>query len=203
MFASNAPWSVTPSSACRPLSEHLQRLLDIGLDFHIASIDLTPFKAYNDAFGFGRGDEVILRLAEILRSNLNMPLDYLGHRGADTFVIIFRSADWEQRCESIRQQFAEAMPLFFSADALQAEGFFLQDVQGNSVFHPLLELVIGVAAPDLRICRLRNEVEALVASARREAKQLESGKIYITRRRAPRPVGLPDGTAALASSAFS
>src|SRR3989338_1846755 len=48
------------------IMEELQRHIDEGKSFAVGYADLNKFKAYNDSYGFEKGDEVIRELARIL-----------------------------------------------------------------------------------------------------------------------------------------
>ena len=53
-------------------------------------IDLDHFKAFNDRYGFVRGDAMIRTLAEILRHVFaSSPDCILGHIGGDDFIVLF------------------------------------------------------------------------------------------------------------------
>ena len=57
-------------------------------------IDLDHFKAFNDRYGFVRGDAMIRTLAEILRHVFAMSNDcMLGHIGGDDFIVLFDQPD--------------------------------------------------------------------------------------------------------------
>lgn len=57
-------------------------------------IDLDHFKAFNDRYGFVRGDAMIRTLAEILRHVFAMSTDcMLGHIGGDDFIVLFDQPD--------------------------------------------------------------------------------------------------------------
>jgi EAL domain-containing protein (putative c-di-GMP-specific phosphodiesterase class I)/GGDEF domain-containing protein len=57
-------------------------------------IDLDHFKAYNDRYGFVRGDAMIRLLSELLRhAFVDRPELYLGHIGGDDFVLIAEEED--------------------------------------------------------------------------------------------------------------
>ena len=52
-------------------------------------IDLDHFKAFNDRYGFVRGDAMIMLLAEVLRQTFRkLPETYLGHIGGDDFIAV-------------------------------------------------------------------------------------------------------------------
>jgi diguanylate cyclase (GGDEF)-like protein len=57
-------------------------------------VDLDHFKAYNDRYGFIRGDAMIRLLSELLRHAFaEWPDIYLGHIGGDDFVLISGTDD--------------------------------------------------------------------------------------------------------------
>ncbi|MCE1242453.1 EAL domain-containing protein [Oryzomicrobium sp.] len=60
-----------------------------GQELCLVYIDLDNFKAYNDRYGFIRGDAMIRSLAELLRYRFGQRKDcLLGHIGGDDFVLI-------------------------------------------------------------------------------------------------------------------
>jgi DNA-binding response OmpR family regulator len=63
-----------------------------GSPFAVAYLDLDNFKAFNDAHGFLRGDQVILLLATALRRAVvgAQPPAFIGHVGGDDFVLVCR-----------------------------------------------------------------------------------------------------------------
>jgi diguanylate cyclase (GGDEF)-like protein len=90
------PLTLLPGSV--PLDEHMQRLLDAGAPFAVAYCDLDNFKAYNDVYGYRRGDEVIRFCAEVLTKACIPGRDFLGHIGGDDFIIVFQNPEWEHVC---------------------------------------------------------------------------------------------------------
>jgi len=55
-------------------------------------VDLDRFKMVNDSFGHAAGDSLLLRFGNRLR-NLVRPGDYVGHFGADEFVVLLDDID--------------------------------------------------------------------------------------------------------------
>ena len=58
-------------------------------------LDLDNFKYVNDGFGHGAGDEVLRRLAGLLRSRIRAS-DVLARLGGDEFAVLAREADEDQ-----------------------------------------------------------------------------------------------------------
>lgn len=72
-------------------------------------VDIDDFKLVNDRFGHLVGDEVITKLAELLKSQFGA--DLCGRFGGDEFVIFIRNIEEleevEMRVEQLREEFAE------------------------------------------------------------------------------------------------
>ena len=60
----------------------------------VAMIDIDHFKRINDNHGHPAGDEVIRRIADVVRSNLRRP-DTLARYGGEEFLVLLPSADAE------------------------------------------------------------------------------------------------------------
>ena len=65
----------------------LRRAEAMGAATTLALIDVDHFKAINDTFGHDAGDEVIRRVADVLRASIRSN-DLVGRLGGDEFVIL-------------------------------------------------------------------------------------------------------------------
>ncbi len=86
-----SPLTGLPGNA-RILREIADRVRDGG-DFALCYVDIDRFKSVNDAYGFVRGDEFIMRLAEVLYQAVmaaSPPPAFLGHVGGDDFLVLCR-----------------------------------------------------------------------------------------------------------------
>ncbi|HBN14559.1 MAG TPA: hypothetical protein DD407_05920 [Pseudohongiella sp.] len=107
-------------------------------------IDIDSFKPFNDIYGYGKGDEILLGLAQILKSICDPDCDFVGHIGGDDFMLVLRSDDWHERLDKLNVQFQQLCRRLYRSEHLTANGFEAPDRDGNWRTHPLLNLSIGV-----------------------------------------------------------
>jgi EAL domain-containing protein (putative c-di-GMP-specific phosphodiesterase class I)/GGDEF domain-containing protein len=141
-----------------PISEQTTEVINQSRDVVICYFDLDNFKPYNDIYGYGKGDKVINKTANILTTHVNPELDFVGHVGGDDFIILFESEDWQKRCHDILATFTEHQPNLYSHKHLINQGITAQDRHGKSAFFPLLCLSIG-AVRLLDFDTIKNEAD--------------------------------------------
>lgn len=73
------------------LEEEFVRFLRTGLPLALALLDVDKFKAYNDAFGHPAGDDVLRKVADILRQCAR-PYDVAARYGGEEFAVILPGA---------------------------------------------------------------------------------------------------------------
>jgi diguanylate cyclase (GGDEF)-like protein len=70
----------------------LERSLRVPRPFTVAYFDLDDFKAVNDQLGHSTGDEVLRRVASVIRHNIR-GIDLLARLGGDEFALLFPDTD--------------------------------------------------------------------------------------------------------------
>ena len=103
---------------------------------------------------------------------------FIGHIGGDDFVVIFGDANWQQQCQRILDYFAKAVRYFYTEKVLADGGVWTQCRQGNTVFHTILSLAIGVVKPNPEKSDNPHHVAELAAQAKKSAKQKGGDTIY-------------------------
>lgn len=69
-------------------------------------IDIDHFKAYNDGYGHGAGDECLIQVADVLQSTLSRKSDFIARYGGEEFVVILPEADVED-AKSVAEKLRE------------------------------------------------------------------------------------------------
>jgi diguanylate cyclase (GGDEF)-like protein/PAS domain S-box-containing protein len=76
----------------RELADHLARVAGSGATGALLILDIDNFKYYNDSRGHSAGDELIVRIAEALKSRLRES-DVIARIGGDEFAALLPRAD--------------------------------------------------------------------------------------------------------------
>ncbi len=90
----------------REIQSHLSQWLSRRRPFIACHLDLDHFKVFNDTYGYARGDQVLMHVADTLMRTLRQRVDFIGHVGGDDFVFLLRSQDWSLRLMSLLEDLA-------------------------------------------------------------------------------------------------
>ena len=167
------------------ITGRLEEYLDAGEMVAVVHADLDNFKAFNDHYGFLRGDTVIKFTARTLLAAAEAvedPIGFVGHVGGDDFVAIVHADNAVPFCEDIIGRFDDGILDYYdTADALQ--GYIeVTDRRGERHAFPMCSLSMGVATSEHR--RLTSEWEASsIASEMKEVAKRTPGTNYQIDRR--------------------
>lgn len=165
--------------------EELQERIDGKKPTAVCYIDLDQFKAFNDKYGFERGDEVIKATARILllaMRGTGTPEDFLGHIGGDDFVLITVPAAVDSLCRKILAELPPAALTYYDPTD-RARGYIeAEDRYGRLRKFPLLTLSIGVVTNEQRAFKHVAEVAQIGAELKAWAKQKGGNRLVKDRR---------------------
>lgn len=114
--------------------------------FSILYIDLDNFKAYNDTYGFKKGDEIIQETANILRENSRLlkANHFVGHIGGDDFIVIIQNHDYHTFSYKTLQDFDEIMKCYYASGHLQQQFVLTENRFGEIEETPIVTLSIAI-----------------------------------------------------------
>lgn len=87
------------------LGREWARCAEQGLPLAALMIDVDHFKRYNDHHGHLEGDRVLIEVAALLRTDLNVPVEILARYGGEEFTVLLPGATLEaaaRRAELLR-----------------------------------------------------------------------------------------------------
>lgn len=156
-----------------------------GENLAILYLDIDDFKAYNDAYGFLAGNEIIKLAGRVMHQTVmshDRPSGFCGHVGGDDFVVITRTPDVEALCRDIIAWFERERSAFYSEED-QARGVIVsKDRRGNVQEFPFVCLSIGVVTTRRRTIKDEWEVSHIAADVKRKAKSMSGSAYYIDQR---------------------
>ena len=156
-----------------------------GSPFAVAYLDLDNFKAFNDAHGFLRGDQVILLLASALRRAVvgTQPPAFIGHVGGDDFVLVCRPEQVEDLSLAAVEYFDEKSLTLHDPDDVARGYLEVVDRKGIMRDYPLVSVSVGIATSERRRFDDYREV-VLVATEMKGVAKGEVGSAIAVDRRA-------------------
>ena len=163
------------------IEREIQRLIDEKKMFDLLYVDLNHFKAFNDYYGFHRGDAVIMATADLLRNIAAQNRSMAAHIGGDDFVLITEGGFVHDIHAQIVEGFARLRNGFYVAADLAAGFISVTDRQNVERKFALLTLAVGVVSNRIRPIRSVGEVATISAEVKAVAKRSDTG-FFIDRR---------------------
>lgn len=152
--------------------------------FALMYIDLDNFKAFNDAYGFARGDRALHMLADMLVAVVPQE-DFIGHVGGDDFVVIHPGQQVEELCQELIATFDTQVRALYDEEDL-ARGYLQGlDRQGVMRRFGLLSISIAVVSTYYRSFASVEDMSKVAAELKAVAKLTPGSSYEIDRRRHP------------------
>lgn len=169
------------------IGAEIESRIEQGLPFGVVHIDLDNFKAFNDHYGFMRGDQVIKFCAEIVRQAVGDVGDdsaFIGHIGGDDFVAVVDASVAEPFCKAVINRFDDGILDYYdTADALR--GYIeVTDRRGERYAFPVVSISMGVVTNVTRPIVSQWEASAVAVEMKEFAKKQHGSSYRIDRRTA-------------------
>ena len=155
--------------------------------FAMMYLDLDNFKAYNDVYGFLKGDEIIKFTAKTILKNVHVDECencFVGHVGGDDFIAILPSANYDDICQNIITDFDANVSKYFTDEDAEQGYIEVENRKGIMEQFPLTSISIGVV--EVEKGRFANilEIGEAGASVKHLAKTIPGSTYVIDRRKA-------------------
>ncbi len=178
---SSSPLTGLPGNV--QIHRELERRVTGGDDVALLYVDFDNFKAYGDRYGFLRGDEAIVALADVLREAAEgRDGIFVGHVGGDDFIVLTRPEEAEEFARQAISLFKGRVEgLYDPKDA--ARGWIEnEDRQGNLRRFPLLTVSIGIATNRDKEIKDHRELVDLATEMKHYAKTRLGSAVAVDRR---------------------
>jgi len=137
----------------REITAEMYRRLETKEKFVYFHVDIDHFKAYNDRYGLGKGDDVLRRTGEVLAEAIREAepaASFLGHQGGDDFVMMLDTVSAPKAAERVCKKFDEAIKGFYSKEDYERGYFLAEDSRSQSLSgeaevkrHPLMSISLA------------------------------------------------------------
>jgi diguanylate cyclase (GGDEF)-like protein len=149
--------------------------------FALAYVDIDNFKSFNDRYGYGRGDEVLIVACRILTTvvgEIAGTEGFVGHVGGDDFVFMSRPDKIDAICQTVIKRFDLVIPDFYDRDDRLKGYIDSVDRRGNKEQFPVMSLSIAVVTNERCPIAHPGDVSKIASELKKRAKAMK-GSVYV------------------------
>ncbi|MDZ5470584.1 GGDEF domain-containing protein [Bacillus sp. 31A1R] len=129
------------------IKEQLNETLGSQRNYTIMYADLDNFKAYNDIYGFSKGDDLIRETGNLLNKYVLLKQRekaFVGHIGGDDYIAILPHYEYESICQAILEEFKQIVLHYYDQEDLKNGYVTVKNRKGIVEQTPLCSLSIAV-----------------------------------------------------------
>ena len=184
MYLDTSPLTHLPGGIA--IENMLKKRIDSGNLFAFCLVDLDNFKAYNDHYGYARGNQVIKNTAQIIEMAVKKhgtDETFYGHIGGDDFVVISSIDQYAKICRFIVAEFDNTVGKLYDAEDLR-QGFIIRKTRkGVEEKFPIMTISIGVVTNQKRQLKHVVQVGEIAADVKNYAKSKPGSLYYVDGRK--------------------
>ena len=155
-------------------------------EFSVLYLDLDNFKAYNDVYGFLKGDEIIKFTANVILECIHRDVgggSFVGHIGGDDFIAIVPTLKCEKICQDIIACFDSRVLDFYTPADIDKGYIEVANRKGIIEQFPLTSISIGVVVVDKNRFYNMLEIGEVGAQVKHAAKSVMGSSYSIDKRK--------------------
>jgi GGDEF domain-containing protein len=189
----SSPLTGLPGS--RIIEDALKERIENDSAFSFAHIDIDNFKSFNDAYGYLKGDRVIMQTAYMLYTvikKIGGKEDLIGHIGGDDFVFISSPDKYKEVSRSFIFLFDNLIPFHYSIGDRQQNYILARNRNKQLRKTPLMSVTVAVVNKTKpQEFKTTVEINERLAEIKRYLKTVAGSKFMADRRTAtPDPLDL-------------
>jgi PleD family two-component response regulator len=148
-------------------------------------IDIDNFKAFNDYFGYQKGDEIISYIAGVLTKSvekLGSKQDFVGHIGGDDFVLVTDPSRGQFMSKHIIEEFDKGAMFLLGEEDVKRGYFEVRNRQGDIARVSLMSITIALVVSTENKIDHFAEINDIASELKKYGKNVK-GSVVIRERR--------------------
>ncbi len=167
------------------IHERIEKMIQDNKKFMVIYCDLDNFKAFNDKYGIGKGDEAIKITADIFKEAAKIkgnPYDFIGHEGGDDFILLTTPDKAQDIANYIISEFDKQIRILYNQEDL-SQGFIIAHARDNSIKKfPIMTISLAGVTNVHRDITSYGEVTNIAAGIKKKAKAIDGSVFVIDKR---------------------
>lgn len=167
------------------LDQEILRRLPYPGRLSLVALDVRYFKAFNDRYGYARGDDLLRMVRDILVEvweEHGEPEDFLAHLGGDDFFLVTRPERDAVLVAEVQRRFDRLVPSLYDEADRAAGGVTVFTRAGEERFVPLAYLSAVAVTNQAEDLRHIGQLAAVVAELKEYARVTENRGLVRDRR---------------------
>jgi diguanylate cyclase (GGDEF)-like protein len=167
------------------VQEEIEGRVASGASFALLYADLDHFKAFNDHYGFARGDQVIQETARMLDDivqELAPEGGFVGHLGGDDFAVVVIPEVAAKVAEEIVMRFDARVPGYYDAEDRERGWIEVTNRRGELQRFDPIAVSVGIASTQRRAFAHFAEVVSVATEMKNYTKGTPGSSWAIDRR---------------------
>lgn len=176
---------LTGFSGNKAIEKELSLLLNREQSFAFLYIDIDNFKAYNDYYGYQKGDQSILFLADIIKEtveSMGNKEDFIGHIGGDDFVVITSLEKSDRVAKRIIDEFDKGSLVLMDEEDIRRGYLEIKDRLGRENRVPLMSLTVALVENSGESMKHFAQVSDIASELKKYGKKMR-GSVLVRERR--------------------
>ncbi len=183
MYLDTSPLTRLPGGIA--IENVLNKRIEAKSPIAFCLMDIDNFKAYNDHYGYAKGNYIIQATAEIISeavARYGSQDDFIGHIGGDDYVLITTPDLYPRICQSVIDHFDRTIPSFYDKKDRKRRHIVGENRQGQEVKFPLATLSIAVVTNVKRKFKNHIQFGEVAAEMKEHAKTMAGSTFMVDQR---------------------
>lgn len=176
--------SLTKLPGSNRIHQEIEKRIRSKAQFAVGYCDLSNFKAFNDVYGYERGNKVLEFTSSVILDALKShdAKSFLGHVGGDDFIFACSMPALEKIASEIVHEFDLGIVLHYDIEDLKKGGIRTENRQGQLEKFKVMAITVVAITGRKRKFQSALEVSEVLTELKRFAKQ-SSGSVFVVDKR--------------------